>query len=63
MKQYQIGDMMEVPFNGVSTSVKILHIPQHPSQMWLFKHPTLENKAFGIATNSPITQYTEQSNI
>ena len=58
MKQYQVGDMMLIPFEGEYIEAKILHIPQptsHPMavngvrvwqtiQKWIFEHPQFHNQ-------------------
>ena len=65
MKDYQVGDTMLVPlpFNvpnskGELVEARILHIPQHPQQMWIFEFKGLR---FGIHTGSQIIKYEEKT--
>ena len=57
MKDYQVGDLMYLPMSPVNKAgeYRILHIPQHPSQMWVFQDITTQN-TFGVATGSPIVK-------
>lgn len=60
MKDYQIGDIMTVPFENQMVQVKVFWIPRHPQEHWIFEHPkahthdVFKDKFFSIYTGSPI---------
>jgi len=56
MKEYKVGDkiLMSPPGSFTDEEVTILHIPQHPVQLWIFQQAN--GKVFGTHTGSPIVK-------